>query len=135
ASLPVPPWPARRCRRATGACVRPAANGTVTASRRHFALSRRGAAMAEGKARRRRWAGAAAGGLVAVAAWAVAWLRGPQLPGYEVVRGPLVHNVVATGRVATPSRVLVGAEISGLVLERRVMDGDRVEPGDLLVVL
>lgn len=91
--------------------------------------------MAEGKARRRWWAAAAAVGLVAVAAWAVAWLRGPQLPGYEVVRGPLVHNVVATGRVATPSRVLVGAEISGLVLERRVMDGDRVEPGDLLVVL
>lgn len=91
--------------------------------------------MAEGKARRRWWAAAAAVGLVAVAAWAVAWLRGPQLPGYEVARGPLVQNVVATGRVATPSRVLVGAEISGLVLERRVMDGDRVEPGDLLVVL
>ena len=91
--------------------------------------------MAEGKARRRWWAAAAAVGLVAVAAWAVAWLRGPQLPGYEVVRGPLVQNVVATGRVATPSRVLVGAEISGLVLERRVMDGDRVEPGDLLVAL
>src|SRR5690606_37571384 len=83
------------------------------------ALSRRGSTMAEGKARRRWWAAAAAVGLVAVAAWAVAWLRGPQLPGYEVVRGPLVHNVVATGRVATPSRVLVGAEISGLVLERR----------------
>jgi HlyD family secretion protein len=91
--------------------------------------------MAEGKARRRWWAVAAAVGLVAVAAWAVAWLRGPQLPGYEVARGPLVQNVVATGRVATPSRVLVGAEISGLVLERRVMDGDRVKPGDVLVVL
>lgn len=61
--------------------------------------------------------------------------RGPTLPGYEVVAGPLQQTVVATGRVAAPSRVQVGAEISGLVLERRVSDGDRVAPGDVLVVL
>src|SRR5690606_31812442 len=36
---------------------------------------------------------------------------------------------------ATPSRVQIGAEITGLVLERRVIDGDRVAPGDLLVRL
>src|SRR5690606_36438103 len=41
----------------------------------------------------------------------------------------------ATGRVAALSRVQVGAEMSGLVLERRVMEGDRVAPGDVLVVL
>lgn len=67
--------------------------------------------------------------------WGLARWRGPVLPGYEVVAGPLVQSVVATGRVAAPSRVQVGAEISGLVLERRVTDGDRVAPGDVLVVL
>ena len=68
-------------------------------------------------------------------AWLVGRARGPVLPGYEVTAGPLVQNVVGTGRVLSPSRVQVRAEISGLVLERRVMDGDRVEAGDLLVVL
>lgn len=68
-------------------------------------------------------------------AWLVGRLRGPVLPGYEVTAGRLVQNVVGTGRVLSPSRVQVRAEISGLVLERRVMDGDRVEAGDLLVVL
>lgn len=85
---------------------------------------------------RHRWmAIAAAVALVLVLLWGLARLRGPVLPGYEVVSGPLVQSVVATGRVAAPSRVQVGAEISGLVLERRVSDGDRVAPGDVLVVL
>lgn len=91
--------------------------------------------MADGVARHRWLLAAAAVALVLLVAWAAARLRGPELPGYEVASGPLVQNVVATGRVAAPSRVQVGAEISGLVLERRVMDGDRVEPGDVLVVL
>jgi HlyD family secretion protein len=84
----------------------------------------------------RRWAPAAA---IVVAALAVLWLaarlRGPALPGYEVVAGPIVQTVVATGRAAAPSRVQVGAEIAGLVLERRVAEGERVAPGDVLVVL
>ncbi|MDH7451762.1 biotin/lipoyl-binding protein, partial [Luteimonas composti] len=78
---------------------------------------------------------AAAVAVVLVLAWGASRLRGPALPGYEVVRGPLVQNVVATGRAAALSRVQVGAEIAGLVLERRVMEGDRVAPGDVLVVL
>ena len=78
---------------------------------------------------------AAAVAVVLLVAWAMARLRGPTLPGYEIVAGPLVQDVVATGRVAAPSRVEVGAEIAGLVLERRVMEGDRVAPGDVLVVL
>ena len=73
--------------------------------------------------------------VLALLAWGIGRLRGPVLPGYEVAAGPLVQNVVATGRVLSPSRVQVGAEIAGLVLERRVMDGDRVEAGDVLVVL
>ncbi|WP_447730389.1 efflux RND transporter periplasmic adaptor subunit [Pseudoxanthomonas suwonensis] len=85
---------------------------------------------------RRRWMIATALVLLlALLSWAVARWLGPVLPGYEVASGPLVQNVVATGRVAALSRVQVGAEISGLVLERRVMEGDRVAPGDVLVVL
>lgn len=84
----------------------------------------------------KKWTIAAAAVLaVIVGFWGIAKLRGPVLPGYEVVSGPMVQNVVATGRVASPSRVQVGAEIAGLVLERRVMEGDRVAPGDVLVTL
>ena len=85
---------------------------------------------------RRRWiVFVAVGALLVLLAWVVSLLRGPAVPGYEVATGPLVQQVVGTGRVVAPSRVEVGAEIAGLVLERRVTDGDRVEPGDVLVVL
>ena len=85
---------------------------------------------------RRRWLYAAALLAVALVAWIlIGRMRGPALPGYALSAAPLVQNVVATGRIAAASRVQVGAEISGLVLERKVMEGDRVEAGDLLVVL
>lgn len=86
-------------------------------------------------ARRKRVSLAVAVVALAAIAWAVAAWRGPALPGYEVQAGPLVQSVVATGRAAALSRVQVGAEISGLVLERRVMEGDRVAAGEVLVVL
>lgn len=86
--------------------------------------------------KKRKWTIAAAGiAAVLLVAWSASRLRGAELPGYEVMSGPIVQQVVATGRVAAPSRVQVGAEIAGLVLERRVMEGDRVAPGDVLVVL
>ncbi|NLC37292.1 MAG: efflux RND transporter periplasmic adaptor subunit [Alcaligenaceae bacterium] len=61
--------------------------------------------------------------------------RGPLLPGYEITSQPLVQTVVASGRVAALSRAQVGSEVTGVVLERRVREGDRVEPGDILAVL
>ena len=63
------------------------------------------------------------------------WWQGPVLPSYIITSMPLVQNVVATGRVATVSRAQVGSEISGVVLQRLVQEGDQVSPGDLLVVL
>lgn len=63
------------------------------------------------------------------------WWQGPVLPSYTITSMPLVQNVVATGRVATVSRAQVGSEISGVVLQRLVQEGDQVSPGDLLVVL
>lgn len=63
------------------------------------------------------------------------WLGGPEVAAYTVERGPLIANVVATGRVETPSRVTLGSEIAGVLIERSVSDGDRVEPGQLVARL
>ena len=81
--------------------------------------------------------------LVAVACGALALLgwglvrevRGPALAGYQVVSRPLVQTVVATGRVAAVSRAQVGSPVTGVVVERRVQEGDTVQPGDVLAVL
>lgn len=62
-------------------------------------------------------------------------LRGPELEAYEVSSRPLVQTVVATGRVAAVSRAQVGSPVTAVVLERRVEEGDRVQPGDVLAVL
>lgn len=71
-----------------------------------------------------------------VLAWAaVLKMQGPALAGYEVTARPLVQTVVATGRVAAVSRVQVGTPVTGVVLERRVREGDEVVPGQVLAVL
>ena len=62
-------------------------------------------------------------------------LRGPELAAYEVTARPLVQTVVATGRVVAVSRAQVGSPVTGVVLERRVQEGDAVQPGDVLAVL
>ena len=72
---------------------------------------------------------------VALAGWAWASWRAPALPGYEVQQRPLVQTVVATGRVVASSRAQVGSAITAVVAERRVQEGDRVQPGDVLAVL
>ena len=61
--------------------------------------------------------------------------RGPVLPAYELTPRPLQQVVVATGRVSSLSRTQVGSEITGVVLQRRVQEGQRVRTGDVLVVL
>ncbi|MCA1248482.1 efflux RND transporter periplasmic adaptor subunit [Massilia sp. MS-15] len=74
--------------------------------------------------------------LLALAAWILsARARGPALPAYQVVAQPLVQTVVATGRVAAVSRAEVGSAVTGVLVERRVREGDRVRPGDVLAVL
>lgn len=62
-------------------------------------------------------------------------LQGPTLAGYPITAQPLVQTVVATGRVAALSRAQVGSEVTGVVVERRVREGDVVSPGDVLAVL
>ncbi|MEY4762000.1 MAG: hypothetical protein RLZZ200_1856 [Pseudomonadota bacterium] len=61
--------------------------------------------------------------------------RGPSLAVYRLESRPLVQTVVATGRVVTTSRVQAGSEVTGVVVERRVTEGDRVKAGDVLAVL
>ena len=62
-------------------------------------------------------------------------MRGPALDGYQVASRPLVQTVVATGRVVAVSRAQVGSPVTGVVVERRVQEGDAVQPGDVLAVL
>lgn len=70
-----------------------------------------------------------------VAVIALSRLRGPELPAYRIQAQPLVQTVVATGRVISTSRAQVGSEVTGTVRERRVSEGDRVQPGDVLAEL
>lgn len=63
-----------------------------------------------------------------------AW-RGPELPGYRVEVRPLAQRVVASGQVSSASLARVGSEITGVVKARHVREGDRVQPGDLLLEL
>lgn len=78
--------------------------------------------------------------VVCLVVGALAWglvqkMRGPVLAGYEVAARPLVQTVVATGRVAAVSRAQAGSPVTGVVVERRVQEGDVVQPGDVLAVL
>lgn len=74
--------------------------------------------------------------VIVATAWLLAGkLRGPELEAYPVTARPLVQTVVATGRVVAVSRAQVGSPVTGVVLERRVREGDAVQPGDVLAVL
>ena len=73
--------------------------------------------------------------MVLVAVILVRHWQGPRLAAYEVATLPLVQTVVATGRVVSVSRAQVGSQISGVVIERRVREGDRVDAGDVLALL
>ncbi len=78
--------------------------------------------------------------IACVALLAIGWavvqkIRGPAFDGYPVTERPLVQTVVATGRVVSMSRAQVGSPMTGVVVERRVQEGDAVQPGDILAVL
>ena len=78
--------------------------------------------------------------LLALAAGATGWIvfqqaRGPVLDGHQLQLRPLVQTVVATGRVVAVSRAQVGSPVTGVVVERRVQEGDVVQPGAVLAVL
>jgi HlyD family secretion protein len=71
--------------------------------------------------------------VVGLALWR--WWMGPQVQTEAVQRRDLLQTVVATGRVETPHRVDVGAQITGTVARVPVSEGQRVQAGDVLVEL
>lgn len=82
-----------------------------------------------------KWAGAAAllvlGGLYL--GWF--WQRGTPVQVVRVTRQTIVQSVAATGRLNTPARIEIGAEVSGTVSEVRVREGDSVQAGEVLLRL
>ena len=70
-----------------------------------------------------------------MAFFAFRWWQGPLLSSYRISSMPLVQTVVATGRVVAVSNTEIGSEVSGVVLERLVQEGEQVAAGDLLLVL
>ena len=63
------------------------------------------------------------------------WLLGPRMPVYVVEQGDILQTVVASGRVETPLRVDVGAQITGRVALIPVAEGQSVSNGQLLIAL
>ena len=72
--------------------------------------------------------------LVLVAA-SLRWWLGPQVQTEAVQRRDLLQTLVASGRVATPHRVNMGAQITGTVARVPVREGQVVRAGDVLVEL
>lgn len=74
--------------------------------------------------------------IVGVVLWLL-WrnLQGPVVSTYTVEQKPLVQTVVASGRLENVSRSEIGSQISGVVLERRVDEGQQVQAGDVLLVI
>lgn len=62
-------------------------------------------------------------------------LYGPVVPVVTVVQRNFVQSVVASGRVQTPHRVEIGAQITGTVLHVPVAEGQTVRAGEVLVEL
>lgn len=74
--------------------------------------------------------------LVALGGWLLPpLLFGPRIVAYAVARGELVQTVVASGKVRTPQRVEIGAQITGQVVAIPVDEGSRVAAGDVLIEL
>jgi HlyD family secretion protein len=69
-------------------------------------------------------------------AWqATRTIIGPAIVVDRVERGDLVQTVVASGHVETPFRVEIGAQITGMVEEVLVVEGQRVVQGQPLIAL
>lgn len=79
--------------------------------------------------------------LTLLAAGLAAWLAGartlygPEVEAVPVVRADFVQSVVASGHVEAPFRVSVASQITGVVADVPVAEGQTVKAGDTLVVL
>jgi HlyD family secretion protein len=78
--------------------------------------------------------------LIAVLIGAIVWLgprvlRGPEVALLQVVQQDFVQSVVASGRVESPHRVSVGAQITGTVARVPVDEGQQVDVDTILIEL
>lgn len=79
--------------------------------------------------------GVAAIVLGAITVWAWPRIFGEAITAYRVERKEVVQTVVATGRVETPSRVEITAQIAGVVARIDAVEGQHVTAGDVLIQL
>ena len=70
-----------------------------------------------------------------LAAALLRWWMGPQVEVELVQRRDLLQTVVASGRVETPHRVNIGAQMTGTVARVPVTEGQAVKAGDVLIEL
>ncbi|HYL23086.1 MAG TPA: efflux RND transporter periplasmic adaptor subunit [Burkholderiales bacterium] len=88
------------------------------------------------RAVRPRWHIGAVLALVAVAGYfGFLALAGPKVDAVRVMRRDIVQTVVASGRVAKPHRVDIGAQVIGTVTGVPVAEGQTVKTGETLIVL
>jgi HlyD family secretion protein len=73
--------------------------------------------------------------LAAIAYFATPLLFGPRILVDPVNRTDYLQTVVATGHVEAPNRINIGSQIVGIVAEVPVIEGQTVNPGDVLVRL
>ncbi|MCO4052679.1 MAG: efflux RND transporter periplasmic adaptor subunit [Bosea sp.] len=83
-----------------------------------------------------RWFALAVLAALSIGAWqAGRVLLGPAVVVDRVGRGVLVQTVVASGHVETPFRVEIGAQVTGVVAEVLVQEGQTVREGQRLIEL
>jgi HlyD family secretion protein len=83
-----------------------------------------------------RWFALAVLAALSIGAWqAGRVLLGPAVVVDRVGRGMLVQTVVASGHVETPFRVEIGAQVTGVVAEVLVQEGQTVREGQRLIEL
>ena len=81
-----------------------------------------------------RWFLVAAFAVLLFAGWQVVrMVFGPAVVVEQVKRGNLVQTVVSSGHYETPYRVDIGSQITGVVSDVLVEEGDRVKAGQVLV--
>jgi len=75
------------------------------------------------------------GVLLVAAAISWRWWRGAEVDAETIVRRDFVKTVVASGRVQTPHRVDIAAQITGAVRRVPVAEGQTVRADDVLIEL
>ena len=71
--------------------------------------------------------------VIFVAVWIIR--RGQAVETVQVMQGPLVQTVVTTGRVADNARTEVASQTTSRIEQILVREGDRVQPGQILIRL